>query len=101
MQQGPFPNQGWTEPARQALTPVIGARLAQLSEALGSKDWLEDGFTIGDLVMIDALRAIPDAGLVDAHANLAAYVERGMSRPAFQRALAAQLADFIPDRQDA
>jgi len=44
---------------------------------------------------------IPDAGLLAAHANLAAYVERGMSRPAFQRALAAQLADFIPDQQDA
>ncbi len=96
-----FPNQSWTEPARQALTPVIGTRLGRLSEALGSKDWLEGGFTIGDLMMIDALRAIPDAGLVAAHANLAAYVERGMSRPAFQRALAAQLADFIPDQQHA
>ncbi|NWM10673.1 glutathione S-transferase family protein, partial [Escherichia coli] len=27
---------------------------------------------------------------------LAAYVERGMARPAFQRAIAAQLADFQP-----
>ncbi len=96
-----FPNQGWTEPARQALAPMIGTRLARLSEALGCKDWLEDGFTVGDLVMIDTLRAIPDAALVAAHANLAAYIERGMSRPAFQRAFAAQWADFIPDRQDA
>ena len=96
-----FPNQGWTEPARQALTPMIGQRLAHLSDALGAKDWLEDGFTIGDLMMIDALRAVPDQGLVAAYENLAAYVERGMSRPAFQRALAAQLADLVPESQQA
>jgi glutathione S-transferase len=32
--------------------------------------------------------------LTNAHANLAAYVERCTARPAFQRALAAQLGDF-------
>lgn len=96
-----FPDQGWAEPARQALVPMIDVRLAGLSKSLGAKDWLEGAFTIGDLMMIDALRAIPDHGLVAGYENLAAYVERGTSRPAFQRAIAAQLADFIPEPQAA
>ena len=96
-----FPDQDWTHLARQALTPLIGMRLARLSEALGARDWLEGSFTIGDLVMVDALRAIPGRDLVAAHTNLSSYVERGTSRPAFRRALAAQLADFIPDPQHA
>ena len=91
----------WTGSARQALVPAIHKRLAGLSAALGAKDWLEGDFTIGDLMMVDALRAVPDGGLVAAYANLAAYVERGTSRPAFQRALAAQLADFVPEPQHA
>lgn len=96
-----FPNEGWTEPARQALIPGIARRLAQLSQALGGKEWLEGRFTIGDLMMIDVLRTIPQPSLVAEHANLASYVKRGTSRPAFQRALAAQLDDFIVEQQPA
>lgn len=80
-----------------AVTPFLQKRLSDLSEALGAKEWLEDRFTIGDLMMVEALRSVPDEALIAAHANLAAYIARGMARPAFQRAMAAQLADFIPD----
>lgn len=47
----------WSEAARAAMRPFAEARLAQLSTALGSRDWLEDRFTIGDLLMVDVLRA--------------------------------------------
>jgi glutathione S-transferase len=40
------------------------------------------------------LRVLDHTPLVAEHANLAAYKTRCESRPAFQRALAAQLADF-------
>lgn len=43
------------------------------------------------------MRSIDDAEVLAAHPTLAAYVARGEARPAFQRALAAQLADFSPD----
>jgi glutathione S-transferase len=43
------------------------------------------------------LRSIDDAELLARHPTLAAYVARGEARPAFQRALAAQLADFVAD----
>lgn len=84
----------WQNEAKDAVRPFAEMRLAQLSEALGEKDWLEDSFTIGDLLMIDVLRAVPEEELIAAHPNLAAYVERGTSRPAFKAAMAAQLAAF-------
>ena len=88
----------WSEDARAAITPRVADRLAQLSAALGDKEWLEGLFSIGDLMMVVTLRAMPDQALVAAHPNLAAYVARGTARPAFSRAMQAQLADFIPDQ---
>jgi glutathione S-transferase len=84
----------WLDEAKGAVRPFAEMRLAQLSQVLGDKDWLEERFTIGDLMMVDVLRAVPEDDLVAAHPNLAAYVERGMARPAFKAAMAAQLAAF-------
>lgn len=85
--------QNWREPAMDAARPFAEKRLAQLARALGDRDWIDDGFSIGDLIMIDVLRAAPTAMLA-AHPKLTAYVERGTQRPAFGRALAAQLAAY-------
>lgn len=84
----------WLPEALAAARPFAERRLAQLSVALGSRAWLEERFTIGDLVMVDVLRTA-DQDLVQAHANLVAYVARGTSRPAFAAAMAAQIADFL------
>jgi glutathione S-transferase len=86
--------QPWHDPAAENLRPFAENRLRQLSAALGEREWLEDRFTIGDLLMIDILRTTSKQELVRAHANLSAYVERGTARPAFQSALAAQMAAF-------
>ena len=48
-------------------------------------------------MMAEALRTF-DQGLIAAHRNLADYVPRGTARPAFKRAMDAQLADFTPDQ---
>lgn len=84
----------WQDAAKDAVRPFAEKRLAQLSRSLGGRQWLEDQFTIGDLMMIDVLRTAPEPQLITAHPNLAAYVERGTSRSAFKAAMAAQLADF-------
>jgi glutathione S-transferase len=84
----------WQGEAKALVEPFGVMRLAQLSAALGDKDWLEERFTVGDLLMIDVLRTQPPPELLAAHPNLVAYVARGTSRPAFKVALAAQLADF-------
>jgi len=77
---------------------MLEQRLTQLSNVLGDKQWLEDRFTIGDLMMVATLRDI-DQDKVAMPANLAAYVARGEARPAFKAAMAAQLADFVPDEE--
>lgn len=51
-------------------------------------------FAAGDLMMRTVLRIIEGKGVLDRYPNLVAYKKRCQGRPAFQAALAAQLADF-------
>ncbi|MGL3822441.1 glutathione S-transferase family protein [Sphingopyxis sp. R3-92] len=82
----------WLAGAIDAARPFAEQRLARLSQALGDRDWLEEHFSIGDIVMVDVLRnANPE--LLAPHPNLTAYVARGKARPAFQSAMTAHLAD--------
>ena len=91
--------QNWTEERRPQVIVRIDARLKLLSEALGDQDWLEGDFTIGDLMMVSVLRNLRHTDLVSRHSNLAALVARGEARPAFQRALADQLAVFADNQR--
>jgi len=84
----------WSDAARPSMTEAAIARLRTVSEALGDKNWLEGRFTVGDLMMVSVVRHVALIGIVDAFPNLMAYVKRGEARPAFQRALAANHADF-------
>src|SRR3546814_15674487 len=61
----------------------------------------EDRFTVGDLMMAAVLRELHHTDLLAGHASLAAYLARCEARPAFQRALAAQLAPFEKHRPTA
>ena len=67
-------------------------RLKQLSARLGSADWLDGAFSAGDLMMVHVLQRLKPSGILDEYPNLAAYVARGESRPAYKRAFDAQLA---------
>ncbi len=67
-------------------------RLRQLSARLGDADWLDGGFSAGDLMMVSVLLRVRSSGILDEFANLAAYAARGEARPPYQRAFAAQLA---------
>lgn len=86
--------EAWTVERRPQVMEMIGKRLDRLADWLGDKEWLEDGFTAGDLLMADVLRIVDDTDLLEQRPNLLAYVERAKARPAFRAALAAQLADF-------
>jgi glutathione S-transferase len=74
----------------------IHARMKQLSARLGSADWLDGGFSAGDLMMVSVLLRLRASGLLDEYPSLAAYVARGEARPAYQRAFAAQRAINAP-----
>jgi glutathione S-transferase len=76
-------------------TDFVPRRLGGLANALGGKAYLEgERFTAGDLMMSSVWIVLDHTPLMAEHANLAAYKTRCRSRPAFQRTLAAHLADF-------
>ncbi len=68
--------------------------LGELSARLGAAEWLDGGFSAGDLMMAAVLFRSKGSGILDEYPNLSAYLARGEARPAFQRAFAAQLAVF-------
>jgi glutathione S-transferase len=70
----------------------VRARLKPLAARLGDADWLDRGFSAGDLMMVSVLLRLRSSGLLDEFPTLATYVARGEARPAYQRAFAAQLA---------
>jgi len=80
---------------RPGVIEMIDKRLSRLSDALRHNDYLDGGrFTAGDLMMTTVLRMTDGKGLLDGYSNLVAYKARSQARPAFQAALAAQIADF-------
>ncbi|MFD1610255.1 glutathione S-transferase family protein [Sphingomonas tabacisoli] len=91
-------DEAWTKERRPQVFEQATKRLNQLATWLGDRDWLEGEFSVGDLMMVAVLRIFTGTPALAPHSTLAAYVKRGEARPAFQRALAAQLADF---RQEA
>jgi glutathione S-transferase len=84
----------WSKPRLPAIEARIAKRLGEVAARLGERRWYDGAFSIGDLMMVAVLRIMADSALLTAHPLLVAYVGRGTARPAFQRALAAQLAGF-------
>lgn len=91
----------WTQERLPMIEDRIRGRLKLLSGQLGDADWLDGGFSAGDLLMINVLRRPAGSAIVQEFANLSAYVARGEARPAFERAFGAQLAVFEASRQPA
>ena len=84
----------WAKESRPYWEGMVKKRLADLAERLSGRDWLEDRFTVGDLMMATVLRILRHTDLVTSHPTLAPYLARCEARPAFQKALADQLASF-------
>ncbi len=85
-------NRPWTSERIPLIYDRIRVRLRQLAAFLGDADWLDGGFSAGDLILISVLLRVRPSGLLDEFPTLAAYVARGEARPAYMRAFAAQLA---------
>ena len=84
----------WAEARLPLVQDRIRERLGQLARRLGDADWLDGGFSAGDLMMVSVLIRLRASGLLDEFPTLAAYVARGEARPAYRRAFDAQLAVF-------
>ncbi|ATQ44801.1 glutathione S-transferase family protein [Caulobacter mirabilis] len=88
--------EAWTIERRPQAEAFLRLRLEQLSDWLGERDWLEDRFTAGDLMMATVLRILRHTTIVAEVPRLDAYLKRCEARPAFQRALNGQMSDFEP-----
>ena len=90
-----YAGEEWAKLRREGAADFARLKLKRVSDWLGDRTWLEgDLFTIGDLVMVTVLRNLRHTDMVAEFPNLAAYLQRGEARPAFQRALQDQLATF-------
>jgi glutathione S-transferase len=90
-----YHNEEWAKLRRPGAFEFAQKRLYALAKSLGNKPYLDgDRFTAGDLMMTTVLRIPKHTDIVTSERRLAAYVERCTARPAFKRALDAQLGDF-------
>ncbi len=86
--------EAWTKERRPQAEAMLNGRLAALSAWLAGKDHLEGRFTAGDLIMTTVLRELVDSGALSRFPILDAYRRRCEARPAFGRALEAQMKPF-------
>ena len=89
-----FAGEAWVEERRPSARAELDERLGALSGWLDGREYLEGRFTGGDIVMATVLRDLSFADGLARFPVLAAYRRRCEARPAFARALAAQLAAF-------
>ncbi len=88
-----YKDEAWAKLRRPGAVEFAQRRLSALSRSLGEKPYLDgERFTAGDLMMTTVLRVMPS--LIETDERLSAYVARCTARPAFKRALDAQLGDF-------
>lgn len=84
----------WYEERLPIIEDRVRVRLDELSSRLGDADWLDGGFSAGDLLMVLVLRRLDGTGILEEYPSLSAYVARAQARPAYKRAFDAQLAVF-------
>jgi glutathione S-transferase len=90
-----YAQEEWAKLRRPGALQFAEKRLDALATRLEDKAYLENGrFTAGDLMMTTVLRILRHTDLVAQRPNLDAYQQRCEARPAFQKALADQLAPF-------
>ena len=90
-----YANEQWAKLRRPGAVEFAQKRLSAVSRSLGDKPYLDgDSFTAGDLMMATVLRMLNHTDIVTCDPRLSAYVDRCTARPAFKRALDAQIGDF-------
>ena len=84
----------WAKQRRPRALELAQSRLDSLSAWLTGREYLEDRFTAADILMTTVLRIPRHIDLIAKMPILEAYRLRCETRPAFKRALDAQMADF-------
>jgi glutathione S-transferase len=86
----------WYGARLPVLEDKIRGRLVDLAARLGDAEWLDGEFSAGDLMMVMVLRRLEDGTTIHKEfPNVAAYIERGEARPAYEQAFKAQREVFL------
>jgi glutathione S-transferase len=89
-----YAQEDWAKARRPGAVEAVQKRLGDLATCLGARSYLEDRFTAADLLMTTVLRMLRHTDIVAQIPVLESYRLRCEARPAFQRALTAQMAVF-------
>ena len=89
-----YPEEAWAKARRPGAEEFARLKLASLARRLKGREYLEDAFTAGDVMMVTVLRFLRHTNIVTDDPVLGPYVARCEARPAFKKALADQLATF-------
>jgi glutathione S-transferase len=90
-----YADEEWARLRRPGAVDFVQRRLSTCARSLGEKRFLDgDRFTAADLMMTTVLRFLQHTDIVSREPRLTSYVDRCTARPAFERALDAQLRDL-------
>jgi glutathione S-transferase len=89
-----FAKEQWAPMRKPRALEMAQARLNAVAATLADREYLEKQFSGADVIMTTVLRLLRHTTVVSDIPVLAAYQARCEARPAFKRALAAQLAPF-------
>lgn len=84
----------WANEARPSAEALVRQKLKRVAAAINGKEWLAGTFSSADIAMVTVLENLRSTDLVAEQPLLADYAARARARPAYKRALAAQLEDF-------
>jgi glutathione S-transferase len=89
-----YPNDAWAKGRRPGVVDFVRRRLADLAGCLDGREHLAGAFSAADILMTSVLRILRHTDLLKEQPVLVAYKERCEARPAFDKALAGQMAAF-------
>lgn len=89
-----YKDEEWAKLRRPGAVDFLQNRLRQLAGWLSERDFLEDRFTAGDLMMTTVLREVRQDDVLAQFPTLRAYRARCEARPAFQKAMHDHLSLF-------
>lgn len=89
-----YAGEDWVAGWRPHAERMVGLRLKSLSSWLDGRDWLTGKFSVADIVMATVLRGLQEEPILADYPVVSDYLERCLTRPAFEQALQAQLRTF-------
>ncbi|WP_075794546.1 glutathione S-transferase family protein [Massilia putida] len=90
-------NEPWAAAQRPVLEQIALKRLGQVDDWLEGREYLAGDFSAADILMTTVVRLLDGMGYVERFERLTAWRDRCTARPAYRKALAAQVAQYAAE----